>query len=71
MPCSGPSIEEAYKQGEEIFNEFVKHLKEKYYIHPPSKDIPFQHLKNFYTEAEKDLKLAIQELVWANDAASW
>jgi len=69
MPCMGPSIDASYKQGEEIFEEFFKILQEKYHIHEPIHNLGSSRAE--WLEAKENLKKAIQEMIWNDNAASF
>lgn len=35
MPCTGPSKDASYKEGEEAFDQLMKYLERRYYIQLP------------------------------------
>ena len=72
--CTGPSIKDAYRRGEEAFEEIIKLLETKYYLNSNPCDLPHgmsQMLKKEWYEKKEELKKAIQEMFWIDDCDSF
>ena len=77
MGCDGPSKDYAYEIGEAAYNDILKLLQEKYHIHTDEKTLAFLKSQpagfgyKDTIEAMDALKLAVQEMIWADHAASF
>lgn len=75
-PCGGPSKDYAYKVGEEAYNDVLSLLRDKYQIYTDDKTLEFYRKQPGFgheqvTKAMDDLKVAVQEMVWNDHAASF
>ena len=72
MPCMGPSKQVAFEEGEEIYEDVLKYLQNKYKI---LVDLPSSYDLKIIQENRKivlnELKKAIQEIVWQDHCESF
>ena len=86
MPCMGPAYQVAKERGEEIFEDVLQLLKDKYHITPPVeittvgdgtsnmefllKNVHRKHLEDWEVATE-EMKKAIIELVWEHECSNF
>ncbi len=76
MACDGPSKDYAYKVGEEAYEDVLLLLKEKYAVSIDEETLDFYKRQpgngdKYVKTAMDNLKLAVQEMVWSDHAASF
>lgn len=67
MSCTGPSKEAAFNTGEKAYQDVLELLQTKYHIAKK----PSLFFEKDWEKAEKDLKLAIQEMIWVDHCDGW
>lgn len=73
MPVMGPNKELSDKQSEEAFKKIMALLKEEYGVSRlPTLNPPFPAVfQKEWDEAEKRLKEAVYDIIWAEHCQSW
>lgn len=74
MPCTGPSQEQAYKNGELVYKELIQKLIKEYGIVKPKKASSRGYIGRWeeeYLETVKALEQNIKELIWISDCLSF
>jgi hypothetical protein len=64
MPCMGPNEDAANHIGEMAYEDVMKLLAEKYYLHPAAWDFIDKSHKEEHQKVLADFKKTIQDLVW-------
>lgn len=79
MPCTGPSKDIAYLEGEKAFEKIMKLLESEYRVDNEEKNkemiknsplYPIRLTSHWY-ESKRKLKEAVQEMIWAQSCVDF